>query len=125
MTARRQARGRRAWNAGRRAETLAALMLMAKGYRIVARRFACPAGEIDLIARRGRALVFAEVKTRADAGLAGEAISPRQRRRIGRAAEAFLKSHPGYARFDLRFDAILFGRGGWPRHVCDAWRPGH
>jgi putative endonuclease len=54
-----------AFRAGISAESRAAVFLMAKGFRIVARRWKSPAGEIDLIARRGRLLVFAEVKARA------------------------------------------------------------
>ena len=120
MSTRRQIRGQRGWAAGHRAETIAALLLTAKGYRIVARRFACPAGEVDLIAKRGRTLVFAEVKSRVDPDTAAQAITARQRTRIARAAEVFLQRHPPYASFMLRFDAILFGRGNWPRHISDA-----
>jgi len=119
----RRARGGRAWHAGVRAEALAAVLLTGKGFRIVERRFACPAGEIDIVARRGRLLVFVEVKARRDAATAAEAITPRQRRRIERAAEAFLQGRPDLAGMDLRFDAVVFGRGLWPRHITDAWRP--
>ena len=54
MNATRHAAERR----GRRAETMAAWLLRAKGYRILARRFRVPAGEIDLIVRRGRVVAF-------------------------------------------------------------------
>lgn len=120
---RRQDRGRRAWSAGHRAEAAAALLLMAKGFRILSRRFTCPAGEIDLVARRGRLLIFVEVKSRADLTVAGQAITATQQRRISRAAGAFLQGRADLAGLDLRFDAVLFGRGGWPTHVTDAWRP--
>ncbi|MDD9877676.1 MAG: YraN family protein [Magnetovibrio sp.] len=117
--------GGRAWAAGRRAETWTAWWLRLKGYRIVARRFQSPVGEIDLVARKGRTLVFCEVKVRADADTAAESITHHQRRRIERAALAFLQRHPGLAGLDLRFDAIVFGRAGGPRprHMADAWRP--
>jgi putative endonuclease len=111
---------------GRAAETVAAWFLRLKGYRILERRYRTKVGEIDLIARRGRALVFVEVKYRpsADAGLA--AISPDSRARIRRAAELYLQGHPGYHGFDMRFDAvtvvgILSQRVLWPAHLENAF----
>jgi putative endonuclease len=114
----RQAAERR----GRWAETLAALRLRLAGYRIVARNFRSPAGEIDLVARRGDTLVFIEVKARPTHDAAAEAILPRQQARIRRAAEAFLALQPELATFSLRFDAILILPWRAPRHVVDAWR---
>src|SRR5690606_20781701 len=61
---------RRAERAGRRAETLAALFLRLKLYRIVAMRYKTPVGEIDIVARRGRMLVLVEVKQRAGSPMA-------------------------------------------------------
>ena len=123
-----------AYRRGRRAEWIAGCWLRLKGYRLLARGYRCPSGEIDLIARRGRVLAFIEVKQRDRLATAAAAISQRQRRRIIRAAQAFLQSHPQFAGLDLRFDAILFGRGQaalsapwlrpvpWLRHEKDAWR---
>lgn len=54
MSGRRRERGRQAWTASRRAERAAALLLMAKGYRVLSERYVCPVGEIDLVVRRGR-----------------------------------------------------------------------
>ena len=104
---------------GRQAEWLAALRLRLAGYRIVAR---VPVGEIDLIARRGRLLIFVEVKTRPVHADAAWAISPRQQRRVRRAAEAFLATRPDLATFSLRFDAMLLAPWRMPQHVIDAWR---
>ncbi|NWG46013.1 MAG: YraN family protein [Alphaproteobacteria bacterium] len=115
---------RRHEKAGRGAEALAALYLMAKGYGVLATRFRSPAGEIDLIARRGRCLVFVEVKRRADLGTAGESISPAQRSRIAAAAGHYLARHPALAGLDCRFDAILIAPGRLPRHLRDAWQAG-
>lgn len=112
---------RRAWRFGRNAETLCAWVLRLKGYHIVERDFRVPVGEIDIIARRGRTLAFVEVKARAD-GDAVEALTPRQRRRIVRAAQAFLRARRAFAGFDARFDVMLVRRGEWPRHLADAWR---
>ncbi len=106
---------------GRLAETLAALRLRLAGYAILARRERNPAGEIDLIARRGRTVAFVEVKARASPEPEGP-VSARQWARIGRAAELFLARRRDLATCDVRFDLMLVG-GLWPRHVPDAWRP--
>jgi putative endonuclease len=71
-----------AFRLGLSAETRAAALLLAKGFRIVARRWRSPVGEIDLVARRGRLLVFVEVKARGVLEDAAEAVTPRQQRRI-------------------------------------------
>ena len=107
---------------GRRAESLAALMLRLKGYAILTRRYRCPVGEIDLVARRGHTLAMVEVKARASAEDAAFAITPHQQKRIARAADHFLAANPRYTDFQLRFDAVLAVPGRWPRHVPDAWR---
>lgn len=112
--------GREAW--GRWAETIAAWSLRLRGYRVVARRYRTPLGEIDLIARRGRLLAFVEVKARADLDQALEALGPRQRERTARAAELFLLHHPRHAACTLRFDLIAVRPWHAPRHLVDAWR---
>jgi putative endonuclease len=112
---------RRAWRFGRNAETVCAWVLRLKGYQIVERDFRVPVGEIDIIARRGKVLAFIEVKARADESTV-EALTPRQRRRIVRAAEAFLRARRAFAAFDVRFDVMLLRRRGWPRHLANAWR---
>lgn len=76
----------RAQKSGQRAEALAALYLRLKAYRVIARNFRHPAGEIDIVAVRGPVIIFVEVKHRG-AGPAGlEAVTPRQWQRIGVAA---------------------------------------
>ncbi|MEQ8380008.1 YraN family protein [Parvibaculum sp.] len=115
------ATGRAAHRLGLRAETLAALFLILKGYRILARRLKTPAGEIDMVVRRGRALAIVEVKARA-AG-AEEALQPRQQKRLERAAAHFLGRNPALAELDLRFDVVLVAPRRLPRHMADAWRP--
>ncbi|MCB2102941.1 MAG: YraN family protein [Rhodobacterales bacterium] len=111
---------------GRRAEGLCVLALRLKGYRILARRLKTPAGEIDILARRGRVLAVVEVKTRAAAAAALEAVTPRQRQRLARAAEALTALRPDLFADgpDLRFDVMAVTPGRWPRHLADAWRPG-
>lgn len=107
---------------GRRAETLAALWLRLKGYRILARRYRTPVGEVDLIARRGRALAFVEVKARRDLATALEAVGRRQRERTLRAALLFLARNPGAAECDLRFDIVVIRPRRLPHHLVDAWQ---
>lgn len=113
---------RRANRLGARAESLAALWLRLRGYRIAARRFSCPRGEIDLIARRGRVVAFIEVKYRADTASAGEAITAAKRARITAAARAWLAAHPDDALRDCRFDAVLMRPWRSPLLIEDAWR---
>jgi putative endonuclease len=113
---------RRAWRRGHAAELLCLWSLRCRGYRILARRFRVPSGEIDLIARRGRVLAAIEVKARADFASAGEAVLARQRRRIARALEHFLRVRPELATLDARFDVMLVVPRRWPRHLADAWR---
>ena len=75
-----------AFRLGLSAESRAAMFLIAKGYRIVARRWKTPFGEIDIVARRRRALVFVEVKARDRADDAAEAVTERTKRRGGAVA---------------------------------------
>lgn len=110
-----------AFRLGISSESRAAALLLAKGYRIVARRWRSPVGEVDLIARRGQLLVFVEVKARGQFDDAAESVTPRQRRRIAAAAEAWLASHDGDLGCDIRFDAILVTPWRWPRHIPAAF----
>ena len=112
----------RSERAGRRAERVTALLLRLKGFRIVARRFTCPVGEIDLIARRGELLLFVEVKHRSEAGEALEALGRHQQQRITRAALLFLQRRPQLARLAHRFDIIAVVPWRWPLHLHDVWR---
>ena len=115
--------GRSAERRGRAAERLAAALLRLKGFSVLDRRFATPWGEIDIVARRGDLLVFVEVKRRPDRAAALEALSERQRARIARAAELFLRRRPALAHLRCRFDVVAVGGWGWPVHVTNAWRP--
>ncbi len=112
---------RAAENRGRRAETLAAWYLRLKGYRVLARRYKTPVGEIDLIVRRGRQIAFVEVKARAAADDGLLAVTPAGRRRIARAAELWLASHPAAAGLGLRFDVVVAAPRRWPRHLPGAF----
>ena len=99
----------------------AAALLMAKGYRILAKRFKTPHGEIDLVAKKRNLVVFVEVKARARLDDAAYAVTPRQQARIIDAAQGWLMTHPEHAEFDLRFDAILIAPRRLPRHLLAAF----
>ena len=126
MSARRradvEARRRLAHLFGLNAETIAAALLILKGYTIVARRYSANGGEIDLIVKRGRAVAFVEVKARENLEVAAEAISAAKRRRIARAARAWLARNPWAVTFTLRGDAVFLAPRRLPRHVPDAYR---
>ena len=107
---------------GKTAELLCLWHLRLKGYRILARRYKTPSGEIDLIARRGGTLAAIEVKARADFDAAAEAITYRQQQRIMRAVAHFLGGRPDLAVLAARFDVMLVAPRRWPRHLVDAWR---
>ena len=110
-----------AFRTGLSAEARAAAYLMAKGYRILAKRFRTPHGEIDIVAKRRNLLAFVEVKARATLDDAAFAVTPRQQARIINAAQAWLVAHPDYAEFELRFDAMLIAPRRLPRHVLAAF----
>jgi putative endonuclease len=110
-----------AFQTGLSAESRAAALLMAKGYRILAKRFRTPHGEIDLIAKRRNLIAFVEVKARASLDEAAYAVTPRQQARIINAAQAWLAAHPDHAEFELRFDAILIAPRRLPRHLLAAF----
>ena len=119
-------RRRKALRTGRWAERVGAFILRLKGYRIAARDFRCPVGEIDIIARRGSVIAFVEVKARANEEEALNALGARQKRRVERAALAWLAAQG--ARHDdarapvMRFDLMIVCPWRWPRHLANAWR---
>ncbi len=102
---------------GLHAESLAAVWLRLKFYRIVARNFVASGGEIDLIARRGRLIVFVEVKARPTLDQAHFAISATKTGRISRAARCWLAANGWAAGCAFRGDAVFVAPWRWPRHV--------
>ena len=93
---------------GDRGEAIAAAHLEAKGYRVIARNFRCKAGEIDIIARHGDVLCFAEVKTRRPGrfGRPCEAVDWKKQRRLISTAQLFMKLNPQLRGLSLRMDVI-------------------
>ena len=110
-----------AFGLGISAESRAAAWLIAHGYRILARRWKSPLGEIDIVAARRHTLIFVEVKARAKLDDAAEAVTERQKQRIAAAAEIWLAANPMPAIRDMRFDAILVAPGKLPRHIPAAF----
>jgi putative endonuclease len=122
MTAARSARGSASRLAGRRAEVLAAVWLMAKGYRILGFRLKTRQAEIDLLALRGKTLAVIEVKRRTSLLAALETVTFDQRSRLRRAGAALAASRPGLAGASVRLDLIALAPGKLPRHIPDAWK---
>lgn len=110
-----------AFRLGLSAESRAALYLTAKGFRILARRWKSPLGEIDIVARRRHLLIFVEVKARADLDAAAWSVTARQQARIAAAAEIWLAQFPDQSIRDIRFDAMLVAPGRIPRHLPAAF----
>jgi putative endonuclease len=98
-------------------EVIAAALLMAKGYMILGRRVRTRAGEIDIVAVRGKRLAFVEVKQRGSTEAVDAAVSVRQAARIRRAADSWLTHRPRYHEHDLCFDLVLLAPRRLPRHI--------
>jgi putative endonuclease len=113
-----------AYRHGRFAEHAAAVLLLAKGYRLLGRRYRTPLGEIDLVVKRGRVVAFVEVKARPFAAEALEAVGGGSERRIVAASDLWLAKHPHAAGLDLRYDMVLVTPWRLPVHIPDAFRPG-
>jgi putative endonuclease len=95
-------------------ERLAARHYRLRGYRILAANARAGGHELDLVVRRGRRLVFVEVKERAREGYGGPvgAVDREKRRRVRRAAASWLQAHPETAELEIGFEvaAITDGR---------------
>ncbi|MGJ0510288.1 MAG: YraN family protein [Methylocystis sp.] len=112
-------RAAHAW--GLKAETIAALWLRARLYTILDRNYRVKGGEIDIVARRGETIAFVEVKARGSLEDAAIAITPQKQRRISRAANRWLATHPWAASCAWRGDALLIAPGKLPRHLENAF----
>jgi putative endonuclease len=106
---------------GHRAEWLALLFLVTKGYRPLARRYAASGGEIDLIVMRGDTIAFVEVKARGLLSDAFIAITPAKRRRFSRAVRAWLSRNDWAAGKTWRADAVFIAPKTWPQHIVSAF----
>lgn len=108
---------------GRRAEQIAEIWLILKGYRILARRIRLPTGEIDLIARRAHVLAFIEVKQRRTLPRAQHAVSARAWHRIAATGEAWALRRPRLKDLEWRYDLVAIVDWQRPYHFRDYWRP--
>lgn len=117
----RRQRGRLARRDGRRSEWLCALILMAKGYRLLGFRLKTAQAEIDILAAKGGAVAVIEVKRRATLNEALEAVTPRQRQRLMAAARQLAARRPDLADAAVRLDLMALAPGRWPRHIRGAW----
>jgi putative endonuclease len=108
---------------GHWAEWRACMALRLKGYRLLARRFRTPLGEVDLIMRRGRVTAFIEVKARRGHDAALEAVTPFAQRRIAMAADLWLRRDSKSAGCDIRFDIVAVAPYRWPLHFENAFSP--
>lgn len=121
MPAPSRSRRKTAERSGRIAETVAALILVFKGYRLLAQRFQGPGGEIDLVMRKGPTLVFVEVKFRRELETARLAVTPGNQARIRSAARTWLARRERSLDLPLRYDILALSPRGF-RHHRDAFR---
>lgn len=108
----RQRRGQTAYLSGLAAEGCVERDFAARGYQLVDRRWRGPGGEIDLVLRRGRQIVFVEVKAARTHDAAAARITHRQAGRIARSSEAFLGTQQPGSVTDMRIDVALVDRSG-------------
>lgn len=114
-------RKRRSERKGRRAEVLAALALMLKGYRIAALRYRTPVGEIDIVARKGDLIAFVEVKARRNLAAGVDAVGYPAQRRIAAAGELFISRQRNSTRLSWRHDVVVVSPWKWPVHLEDVF----
>jgi putative endonuclease len=107
---------------GAEAERRARRFYRLRGYRILDANVWAGGNEIDLVVRRGRKLVFCEVKEKSWDGFGDPAamVGPEKQRRLRRAAEAWLAERPELAGLDVGFDVVA-GRQGRLERIADAF----
>jgi putative endonuclease len=110
--------------AGAAAERRARLHYRLRGYRILAANARAGGNELDVFVRRGRRLVFAEVKAKLGEGYGDplEMVTPEKARRLRRAATAWLAEHPELRELDVAFDVVAI-RGRRLERVSEVLLP--
>ncbi|MEQ8824592.1 MAG: YraN family protein [Filomicrobium sp.] len=111
---------RQRYKSGLAAERTAAIWLFLKGYVVLGARVRTPAGEIDLIATRGKRIAFVEVKRRRTLELAEASVTAKQRQRTRHAADLWLAKHPRYQEHTIGFDLIFLLPWHLPIHLPNA-----
>ena len=115
--ARDPSKRRSAERKGHKGETIAVILLMLKGYRIVARRYKTRLGEVDIIARKRDLIAMVEVKARNTLGEAMDAVDRTAMRRIEAAGDIWLAKQRDFARLSVRYDLVAIMPRKWPVHV--------
>ena len=107
---------------GAKYEEQAASFLEDAGFTIVDRNWACPMGELDIVARKDDTLVFAEVRARSNPayGSPADSVTPAKRIKIIKAAMAYIKARRPEAEA-FRFDVIAIVPGEPPEHIEGAF----
>lgn len=107
---------------GAQYEERAALFLKGAGFEILDRNWACPMGEIDIVAKKGGAVVFVEVRARSNPGYGtpAESVTPSKRAKIIKTALAYIKARRPEAE-SFRFDVIGIVPGAEPEQIEDAF----
>lgn len=101
-------------------EYLILMLYKFKFYKILHHRIKSRVGEIDIIASRGKQIVFIEVKAR-KIGIYESIVSNVQQKRIKRAAELFLSKNPVFYNYDIRFDLAVLQPYKWPLIIKNVW----
>ena len=114
-------RRRRSFRLGIIAEYIAAVFLMAKGYRILKLRYRTKSGEIDIIARKKDLIAFIEVKARRREADAINAVGYESQQRIRSASRLWLSRQKGFDRFSWRYDVVAVMPWRLPVHLADAF----
>jgi putative endonuclease len=115
-------------NAGLEAEKLAATYLMSHGLKMVTQTYHCRFGEIDLIMKDAKTLVFVEVRLRTNSqfGTAAASITPQKQQKLILTAQHYLQEYSReHDNCPCRFDAILMNKADanhieWVRNAFDA-----
>ena len=113
------------YKSGKFSEFIARVYMRILGFSIIHKNFyvgkGTHAGEIDFIAKKGKQIVFVEVKKRKTLEEASYSISRKQQERIIMGAKVFLQKCPQYNFCEFRFDAILISSFGRIKHIKNAW----
>lgn len=109
------------YNFGILAEYLAIIYLALCFYKIISRRHKKNVGEIDIIASKGKNIIFIEVKARKDKSNIYDSLSKRQQNRITQAASLFIAKNSKYHKKNIRFDLILVTPSFFIKHIKNAW----
>lgn len=97
-------------------------MLVIKGYNVIKIRHRNNFGEIDIIARKGKTLVFTEVKARKYTDVALYSVTPEKQKVLSKAATAFTATNKKYLHLGLRFDVMVVTSPIRIHHFKNAWR---